>query len=405
VKIIIIPNSPVMAARHYCLANTLVDQGHEVHYFMWALPFRVNARELLHHMTTSLIPKTYQYERFTMHKVSRLPYFWPVINGWIFKFQLRRLFKQLDADIVFAESYTNETEVPRDIPFIYDLADDYAAPAQVYGGLVYRLAFKLLGVSSVMRRQCENALAVTAVSEALCEYARPYNETVIKLPNGVDAELMRQILKDGSTYPANNHSMVYMTRFGEWSRVIETLQAVTELRKEFPDVEITLIGEGSETPKILDYIRENRAKNYIHYLGFVYDRKKLLRRMNSSAIGLNISDKNRWRDAAHPIKVVEYSAFGKTVVSTDLSEVKALRLPNVLMFSDKGRNDLKSVMKRALKRSKGYEDYLSMSNRILRDYDWHGITNRLVRLISASKEQQIVAETPAAAMRSAENQS
>src|ERR1700729_2899186 len=120
-KIIMIPNMPVMAGRHYCLAKTLVEQGHEVHYMMWELPYKVSLKKIVSHVFTSLVPKTYKHEKFIVHKSIRLPYFWPIINGLIFKKQLRSLFKKIDADIVITESYTNETEVPKDLPFIYDL--------------------------------------------------------------------------------------------------------------------------------------------------------------------------------------------------------------------------------------------------------------------------------------------
>ena len=72
-KIIIIPNSPVMAARHFSLANTLIKQGNEVHYLLWELPYNVKATELVRHLGTSLIPKEYKnkkiYDRLTSFRV------------------------------------------------------------------------------------------------------------------------------------------------------------------------------------------------------------------------------------------------------------------------------------------------------------------------------------------------
>ena len=331
-KIIIIPNMPVMAGRHYCLAKTLEEQGHEIHYMMWDLPYKTTTGKLIKHLFTSLIPKKYKHENFIMHKAIRLPFFWPVINGLIFKKQIKRLFKKTNADIIITESYTNETEVPKELPFIYDLADDYAAPADIYGSQIYKLAFKLLEVKNVMKRQSTNALAVTAVSEILFKYAKQFNNNVSLLPNGVDTETINLVKKDKTSQVKNKYSMIYVTGFGEWSRAIETLEIIKELKKEFPKLEVTLVGKGIEVANIKKFIRDNNAKNYVHYSGFVSDRNKLYKLINQSAIGLNISDKNKWRDAAHPIKVLEYSALGKKVLSTDLEEVKKLHLPNVFIF-------------------------------------------------------------------------
>lgn len=386
-KIIIIPNMPSMSGRHYNIAKTLVAQGHEVHYMLWDLPYGIKLTKLLRHLVTSLFPRQYKYEKFIMHKVCRLPYFWPVINGWLFKFQIRKLFRKLKADIIFSESYTNETEVPKDLPFIYDLADDYPAPADVYGSPIYKLAFKLLGVRTVMKRQCQNALAVTAVSDILYKFAKEYNSNVIKLPNGVNKEIIKLVKKDKSGYLKNPYSMIYVTGFGPWSRAIETLQTVVKLRKEFPTLELTLVGEGTETNNIKKFIKENHVEDYIHYLGFINDRKTVFSLINKNSIGLHISDKNKWRDAANPIKILEYSALGKKVVSTDLEEVKKMKFPNVFIFSDKNKkNNLFKIMKKALLDKRGYKDFSDTANRVLNEYSWKGLVNKLSKLFVIAKK-------------------
>ncbi|MFA5750358.1 MAG: glycosyltransferase [Candidatus Shapirobacteria bacterium] len=385
-KIIIIPNMPVMTGRHYCLAKTLVEQGHEVHYLMWALPYKIKIKELIKNIFTSLIPKQSKYESFIVHKAIRFPYFFPYVNGWIFKYQIRNLYKKIGAEIIFSESWNNETEVPKDLPVIYDLADDYAAPAEVYGSFFYKLAFKLMGVSTVTKRQCQNALAVTVVSEALYKYAKKYNKNVYKLPNGVDKNIIEKVLKDKSTYPKNKYSMIYVTGFGQWSRAIETLQTVVNLHKEFPLIDLTLVGNGIEESKMLNFIKDNKVENYIHYLGFVKDRKKVFSLINKSSIGLHISDKNKWRDAAHPIKVLEYSALGKKAVSTDLDEVKALNFPNVFIFSDqKGKDNLLKTMRLALEDKRDHTDFKDISKYVLDTFSWEDLTTKLIEIINKSK--------------------
>lgn len=379
-KIILIPNNQTMAARHYCIAKELQSQGHEVTYFMWQHPFNIPFRKLVEHAFTSLIPKTYTHESFTVHKAVRLPFFWPIINGWIFKTQLRRLYDTLGADIIFTEGYTNETEVPKDLPYIYDLADDYNGPAKVYGSSIYKFAFKLLDVEGVMRRQCQHAKAVTAVSSALYSYAKNLNDNTIMMPNGVEPELIERALSEKNKI--NQHSIVYATGFGPWSRAIETLETITELRKEFPNISLTLVGAGTEVPKIKQYIDEHNAHDYIHYIEYIYDRKELFALLSKHAIGLNISDKNVWRDASHPMKVMDYSALGMKVVSTNLTEVKKLGYDNIFIFTDTGKNQgLKTVLRKALKDTR--DSYKEITNKVLDKYDWGTIVSPL---ISASEQ-------------------
>jgi len=339
------------------------------------------------HLVTSLFTKEYKYEKVTIHKVRRLPYFWPVVNGWLFKYQIRKLYQNLNADIVFSESYTNETEVPKDLPFVYDLADDYAAPADVYGSPFYKLAFKLLGVRKTMKNQCKNALAITVVSDALYKYAKKFNEKVYKLPNGVDKEIIEKVKKDKSTYPKNKYSLIYVSAFNQWYRPIKAMQAVVTLRKELPLIDLTLIGAGIETNKIKEFIKTKHVENYIHYLNFVRNRKTLFTLINQSSIGLNVSVKNKFRDAAHPIKVLEYSALGKKVVSTDLEEVKKLKFPNIFIFSDKSQKDnLVNIMRKALLDKRNHSDFNDISNQVLRDYNWVRLTAKLENILEDNKK-------------------
>jgi len=381
-KIIIVPCIPKMVGRRYSFAKTLAEQGHEVHYITWDLPYRLSFSQALQHLKTTLFTKTYAYENFTIHKISRLPFFWPYINGWLFKYQIKKIYNQTDADIIFSQGFTNETEVPQDLPLIYDLNDDHAAMAEIYGSIFYRLAYKLLRVRSAIRRQCRNALAVTVVSDALYEFAKQYNETVFKLPNGVDKAIVEKVKKDRSTHSRKPYSIIYVTGFNQWTRPIETIKAIMRLREDFPAIELTLVGEGTETEKIKKFIKDNNLKSYVHYLGGVYDREKLFGLINQSAVGLSISEKNKYRDAAQPLKVFEYSALGKKVVSTDLEEVKALNLPNVFIFSD---NDNKSNLTDAIRASLNSSNhYRKVGSSILKDYSWRGLSKSLSDIMTRS---------------------
>jgi glycosyltransferase involved in cell wall biosynthesis/uncharacterized membrane protein len=370
-KFIIIPNMPVMSGRHYSLATELIRQGHTVHYVMWQLPFRVTLKQLLIHLGTSLIPRRYRHQQVTVHQVSRLPYFWPIINGWLFQHQLRSIFHKEKIDLIITESYTNETEVPADLPFVYDLADDYPAPADIYGSFFYKLAFKLLGVRRVMARQCRNARAVTAVSEILKKYAEQYNNNVISVPNGVESELIDRVLKKPLPKKVNPHSLIYVSGFGEWSRAIETLEVVVKLKQEFPKLELTLVGSGMMVPAMKEFIQKQNAGEYIRFYGRIDNREELYQLIRSHSIGLNISDKNKWRDAAHPMKVLEYSALGKKVVSTDLEEVKRLGFNNLYLFSSGNKGtDLTQALRTALTDKPSEKDLKEVQKIVCEKYNW-----------------------------------
>lgn len=386
--IIIISDNPKLRGRRYFIAKSLADRGWDVHYLMWDDPFHTHGLALLAHFFTSIFTYEYRHGKLTVHKIGRLPYYWPYINGLLFKFQLNRLYKRTGASLIFTESYNNETEVPKNLPFIYDLADDYAAPADLYGSLVYKLAFKLLGIKGTMRRQCKNALAVTAVSNILCDFAKQYNKTVVKLPNGLDTDAVKFALENQSTNAKNPFSLIYVTGFWQWSHAIETLEAVVALRQEFPRIEITLIGDGSETPRIKSFIKENRAEKYIHYMGYITDRKVIFSLINESAIGLNISVKDKFRDASFPLKVLEYSSLGKKVVSTNIAEVENLRFPNIFFTKNSTRqSNINAAIRNALLHKGQKNEYKDLSTFVLKKYNWDVLTGELLNLINGVLEK------------------
>jgi len=393
-KIIIVPNepNPNMTGRHYAVAKALAAAGHEVHELIWDLPQIMTKKQLVRHLFTSLRTGKYKYEDLTMHHIARLPLFWPYINGWLFKWQLRKLYRHTGADIIFAESFTNETSIPKELPYVYDLADDYAAPADVYGRLFYKAMFKLLGVRSTMEKQCREALAVTAVSSVLVNYAKSFNIHVIEVPNMLDVENIELVKADKSTYPTNRYSLVYASMFGKWSRVTETMQTVIALRNKFPNIELTLAGGGPESAKIQQFIEDNNASSYIHYLGYIKDRREWFGIMNRGAIGLNISDKNKWRDAANPIKVIEYCALGKPVVSTNLDGVAALGFANIMTFADNDSKEdgLYQALGRAL--TKPERAYPDVSKNTLATYSRtkviHDLVSVFVDAIKLGKEER-----------------
>lgn len=383
-KILIVQHSTNIAGRIYCIANSLVDQGHEVHFVLWDLPYNIKIKTILKQILTSFSSSQYTYGKFKVYKFRRLPYFWPYINGFFFSYQVKKLYKSLGADIIISETFTNETKMPKSLPYIYDLADDYAGPADIYGGPFYRFAFKLLGIRKVMEAQCKEALAVTVVSESLYRYAKQFNPKVYKVHNGVDGEIVSRI-NSLKAKPKNKYSMIYVTGFGPWSRPIETMQAVIKLRKKYPRLQLTLIGRGTESKRIKAFISEKKVESFIHYLGYVSDRNELFTLINESSIGLSISQKNSWRDAAQPIKVLEYSALGKKVVSTDLDEVKALNFPNVFMFTDKGKSTVESAMIKALEYTPKKDEYKSTSEFVLSNYSWDKSARQLAELAKSLK--------------------
>ncbi len=329
-KILLIPHLPSEQTRGNSLANALADQGHEVHMITWSMPYPLVAKNIVDNVMHSWKKREYRAGSVVMHKVRRLPLFVPPVNRRWFKKQVRSVFERYSIDFVWSASYFNETEPPLDLPLFYDMTDDHEAFAEIYGSPLYKLTFKLLAVRRTIVDQIKASRAVFCVSHALAAYAKSYRDNKVFLfPNGVEEWAL-----DIPYSAGKRHSLVYVTNFGRWSMLIPLIQVVQELRATIEDISLTLVGDGPVLAEAKQYVKDHRLDRWVHFRGVITDRRELFEEINAHEVCLNISEKNRFRDAASPMKVFEYSSLGKKVVSSELDEVKRLPFGNLFFFDN-----------------------------------------------------------------------
>lgn len=378
-NIVLIPHLPTLYGRRYNLAKSLVAQGHTVHFIVWDNPYGLSLAGLLRHIAGSFTASVRQDEAgFTIHKVRRLPLFMPFINGLLFKWQIRRIYARHACDIILSQSFTNETEPPLDLPIIYDMNDDHAAFAKVYGSALYKLAYKLLTVQRVIRRQCTSARMVTVVSDRLLAIAGQYNNHVVKIPNGVEESITHAL--PTTTKP---HSVVYVSTFGKWAHGADVVAAIGHLQTTIPGIHLDLIGDGTEMPAIRQKVAELHLEQYVTIHGWIRDRRTLFNYIASADVCLNISEKNSFRDAASPMKVIDYSALGKKIVSTGLDEVQKLHLPNVFIYDDtQGTAGLQKALLQAFETP---VDAAAVQGIIRSQYTWTVLIKKMFAFLEQAK--------------------
>lgn len=334
-KILLIPFLPSQQIRATPIARTFAEEGHEVHLINWSMPYPLNVKTIVDNFANSWKKGEYTNGQVIVHKVRRLPLFFPPINSWWFKRQVKALFQLHDMDLVFSEAYFNESEPPLDLPIFYDMVDDHEAFSEIYGSALYKFIFKLLAVHSTIANQIKMSKAVFCVSDELVCYAKRYrHDSVFMFTNGVEDWALEIPFSTGK-----EHSLVYVTTFGKWSMLVPLMKVLEELRRSVPDISLTLVGDGTEIPMAKRYVKENGLDSWVTFLGVIENRQELFDQVNMHEVCLNISDKNRFRDSASPMKVFEYSALAKKVVSSDLNGVTRLHFDNIFFFNNDSWNE------------------------------------------------------------------
>jgi glycosyltransferase involved in cell wall biosynthesis len=378
-KIVFIPYLPSLQGRRYNVAKTLVTQGHEVYFISWDMAYPVSFRSVLKQFSSAW--RSYNYKNsdgIVIYKIRRIPFFAPLINGYLFKRQIRNIFNKYDANVVISQSYTNETEPPLNLPLVYDMVDDHVAYARIYGSIFYRIGFYLLGVKRVIKTQTKHAKLVLVVSDRLSVYAKKYNQHVVKIPNGVP-NLIFSVKPNKKVLLTNKHSLIYVSTFGRWSSIIELINLVPQLKSIYPDIHLSLVGDGTELVKAKKLSKKLGVDESVTFYGRVNNPSMVYQLIADASICLNLSDENIFRDSASPVKVFEYCAFGKNIVSTNIAEVKGLKFPNIITYKAASKTpSFQNALGEALKLQ---QDNRAVQSVIARDYKWDTLTTQMVNAI------------------------
>ncbi|MBR9705439.1 glycosyltransferase family 4 protein [Candidatus Pacearchaeota archaeon] len=358
------------------LAKYLALRGHNIHLVLWDVPYPITWKNVKYNFANSL---KYNFEKkgnVNVHKVRRLPFFFPLINKPLFRSQLKKMYKKYDINVVVSESYINEAEPPEGPALFYDFVDDHEAYAKFYGSFLYRIAFKILNVHKSVTNQIKRSKAVVSVSDMLKDYAKKYNKNSFKLTNGVESWPLNHNFNPDE-YNFGKHSLVYVSGFDHWSNLPNLLHAVNSARKKIPDIQLILVGDGFQIPEGKKIVEELGLEKNVKFFGKIKDRKKLFKIIQGCNVCLNLSEKNPRQDSASSVKIFEYSALCKPIISTRLSEIEKLNFSNVI-FYDEGDN--KHLINAILKSFKKKIDKNKVK-RFVQKYTWEEIAKQFEEII------------------------
>jgi glycosyltransferase involved in cell wall biosynthesis len=174
---------------------------------------------------------------------------------------------------------------------------------------------------------------VFAVSEPLCEkLAHECGIRALPLPNGADVKRLRHVppekvlaLRKGLGI-AENFAIGYIGNHGSFTGVDLAIKAFLAARERMPDARLIIIGPADIWRELLE---ANRSAGVLA-TGNVPP-AEIANYFNAIDIGVLAQQKTTGTDFAFQIKVVEYSACRKFVVSTPLTTWQKLAWPNVIL--------------------------------------------------------------------------
>ncbi len=283
-----------------------------------------------------------------------------LVNNHIFKKKIKKIIKDFGIEIIVcAPSHYLHGFPPFDlpIPLVFDYLDflhDFRNPN--------------IENTKILYKYYEHASKILCISKTLIDFIpNRYKQKAEYLPNGVDLEFYRNFKSFGEKSNTKYISLIGLNI----SESLFYLDIFPKIKNRVNyDIKMVLVGGGIRYPIIKDYILRRKNPSDFILTGFV-PYNKVRKYFFMTNVGLNPTLKNRYYDVACPLKVMEYSAALKPIVSTDLAELRRLNFPNIFLAKPNAEDFLEKILI-ALNYKGEFPN--------LEEYDWKNLSKKLDKI-------------------------
>ncbi|MBS1737223.1 MAG: glycosyltransferase family 4 protein [Bacteroidetes bacterium] len=131
-------------------------------------------------------------------------------------------------------------------------------------------------------------------------YGVPRNKIFITY-NSPDTDfffsIKAKIEKEPNIFPENKFRIIHLSRLVKWKRVDMLVSAIANLKSEFPQMELIIVGDGPEMGKLIKQAKDLNVFESIRFMGGVYDEEFFGKLIMSASLyvlagmgGLSIND-------------------------------------------------------------------------------------------------------------------
>jgi glycosyltransferase involved in cell wall biosynthesis len=368
-------------SRYYQIFNYLAQHGHQVHILQPPLlkssdtgfsETEQSCHPNIHLHEIAINSPFWKYD-LPFNKIIKKGHYCLKINKSIEKF-----ISEFNIDAIFFYNMVLHPLSKIDnVVTIYDLGDDHIDLLNHELG-AFSNPLILSYASNLLRKTLTNCDLVFSVSHYLTE--KYYNNSIY-LPNGATLE---------EVHPGSGHdfrdeyqgpvigfvgSLEYFINFDH------LLEAAAVLR----DCTFVIAGGGREYDGIIEKKQKLGLDNLILTGGLPH--QQILQRIDSFDICLNLFKKSPLTDGACPIKLFEYMAFKKPIISSRISEV--MRIDDDFFYWADTADELISRVQEIL------ADKAATDNRVAREHDllkktytWPRISEAFLNDVKQAFEQK-----------------
>ena len=201
-------------------------------------------------------------------------------------------------------------------------------------------------------------------------------ENVFVVPNGVDLDFFKRIKVKKYTNP----TVCVINRLTKNKKVDDVINALSILKKDFPNVKLKIIGKGPEMKNLRKLSKKLGLEKNIDFLGFVKKNEDVVKTLKSSDVFCSASIVEGFG-----MVVVEAMASNVPYVCSDIEPFKEVTENGKggLIFKKEDYKDLAEKIKTLLKNKKLYDKKVKEEKEFVKKYDWNNIVKKIEKIYNS----------------------
>jgi len=316
--------------------------------------------------------KRIEYFYLTERKVS------PILQELLFRKKVKEILKEEDFDVHLNYSTLISGYIAaKKIKTVYDIADDLGAMIKESPQIprVLRPFGGVLG-DFMVGKNIESADKVTVTTDML---KRTYNIPDGKcevIPNGVDTELFRNYGDTKEELGLEGFIVGYVGVLREWVDLEPVFRALRDLNKE---IKMVVVGKEGQFKENVELAKNCGVSDRVTFTGMV-PYSQVPKYISAMDICLIPFKRGAISENALPLKLFEYMACEKPVISTDLPGVKAIADDKVMYVAN--HREYKEKIEFLFNNEKLRRE-MGKSGRecVVENYDWKKIVEKLEEML------------------------
>jgi len=380
--------------QHHHLMERLSTRNHKIRIIDFEILWRKKVRDGLSSKKLFVInfSKAIKNSRVTIirPRILYIPILDYVSEAFTYGKEIYRQIKQFKPDVIVGFSALNTYIALKlakryKIPFVYYLIDAQHT-------LIPFKAFQPIG--KILESQiAKKADEVIVINEELKRYAinlgaNPKKVRIIRAgidPNKFNPNIDGQEIRERYDLDEKDTVLFFMGWLYPFSGLKEVATELAKIKDNYPDIKLLIVGEGELYPE-LEQIKKAHNLNQLTLVKW-QPYTEIPKYIAASDLCLLPAHNNEVMKAIVPIKMYEYMACGKPVITTKLPGiVKEFGVGNGVIYVDNPENVIEMAVKLSRNKEKLKEIGLKAA-KYVKKYNWENITNQFESILNSLKNK------------------